>query len=394
MRLGVLTSHPIQYQAPLFRALAERIDLRVYFAHKATGLNQADAGFDVGFEWDIDLTSGFQHTFLDNVSKQPGITKFAGGDTPSIGHVLKADRVDILAVYGWHLKAYLQATKAAHSLRIPVMARTDSILDTPRSAVKRAAMTVIYPFFLRRFDMFLAAGSRAAQYLRHYRLPESRIRIVPYCIDVQAFSPAAQLDRASRESLRAKLGVGPDERVVLFVGKLVARKCVPDLIEALSRLAASGRRVRLLVVGSGSLEAELVAMAERRSLAATFIGFVNQSRIPEVYAAGDVLVLPSIDDTWGLVVNEAFACGVPAIVSDRVGCGPDMIVDGVTGTVVPLGDIGALARALDYWTGAPDGHGTRRALSEITGQYSPGSSADAFVGAAVDAASGYRKGSR
>ena len=94
MRLGIVTSHPIQYQAPLFRALARCVDLRVYFAHQATAKNQAEAGFGVGFDWDTDLTGGFQHTVLQNVSRRPGITRFAGCDTPTIGKVLAADKID------------------------------------------------------------------------------------------------------------------------------------------------------------------------------------------------------------------------------------------------------------------------------------------------------------
>ena len=391
MRLGIVTSHPIQYQAPLFRALAERVDLTVYFAHQATGKDQAEAGFDVSFDWDTNLTNGYRHVFLDNVSRRPGITRFAGCDTPSIGKVLAGNKVDVLAVYGWHLKSYLQAAKAGRSLRIPVMARTDSHLDAPRPLIKRALRAIVHPVFLRQFSMFLPTGSRSAQYLRHYRVPESRIQIVPYCIDVETFSSAADRGRANRGRMRAEFGVVDGERLVLFVGKLIRLKGIPILIEALARLSASGRAVRLLVVGSGPLAGELADMSNARLLPATFVGFVNQTRMPEVYAAADVLVLPSNSETWGLVVNEAFACRLPAIVSDRVGCAPDMITEGLTGTVVPVGDVERLADAVDYWTHVHNDAAIRRALEETTARYSPASSAEAFVAAAESAASAYRK---
>jgi glycosyltransferase involved in cell wall biosynthesis len=382
MHLGILTSHPIQYQAPLFRALAERVDLTVYFAHEATGNDQAEAGFDVSFDWDTDLTSGFRHRFLENISRRPSITRFTGCDTPSIGKVLMADKVDVLAVNGWHLKSYLQAAKAARSLRVPVMVRTDSDLETPRPLVKRALKAIAYPVFFRKYAMFLPAGTRSVQYLRHYGVPESRIRIVPYCIDVERFSSAADRARANRKFVRAEFGAADGEWLVLFAGKLIRRKAIPDLIEALARLSASGKAVRLFVVGSGPLAGELADMANTRRVRTTFVGFVNQSRMPEVYAAADVLVLPSYIDTWGLVVNEAFACGLPAIVSDRVGCAPDMIMDGLTGTIVPAGNVTRLAQAIDHWTGAHDDAAVRRALDEITARYSPASSAAAFVAAA------------
>jgi glycosyltransferase involved in cell wall biosynthesis len=390
MRLGIVTSHPIQYQAPLFRALAQRVDLIVYFAHRATGQDQAKAGFDVAFDWDTDLTSGFQYIFLDNVSRQPGITRFAGCDTPSIGNILAADKVDVLAVYGWHLKSYLQATRAGRSLGIPVMARTDSDLGTPRPLLKRALKAVAYPIFFRQYAAFLPSGIRSVEYLRHYHVPQSRICVVPYCIDVEAFTSGAANGRAERGRLRAELGATADERIVLFVGKLIQRKAVPVLIAALALLVASGRSVRLVIAGSGPLAGEITEMANASRLPVTFAGFVNQRRMPEVYAAADVLVLPSYIDTWGLAVNEAFACGVPAIVSDRVGCAPDLIMEGLTGTVVPAGNVEALVKALDYWTSAHDESRTRRALEEVNARYSPASSAMAFVAAAKSVASAYR----
>lgn len=394
VRLGVLTSHPIQYQAPLFRALAQRIDLTVYFAHRATGKDQAEAGFDIGFDWDTDLTSGFRHVFLENVSRRPGITRFSGCDTPSIGNVLAADKVDVLAVYGWHLKSYLQAAKAGRSLGIPVMVRTDSHLDTPRPLMKRGVKAIIHSLFLRQFDVFLPTGTRSARYLRHYWVPESQIHVVPYCIDVEAFTSAAAHARSERGRLRAEFGAAAGERIVLFVGKLIGLKDIPILIEAVARLSASGKAIRLLVVGSGPLAGELAAMANARSLAASFVGFVNQTRMPAVYAAADVLVLPSYSETWGLVVNEAFACGLPAIVSDRVGCAPDLIMDGLTGTVVPAGDVEALAKALHYWTAVRDGSEMRRALDQVSVRYSPANSAEAFLAAAHSAVSDYRVGTR
>lgn len=387
MHLGVVTSHPIQYQAPLFRALAERVDLTVYFAHRATGKDQAEAGFDIGFDWDTDLTSGFRHVFLKNVSRRPSITRFSGCDTPSIGNALAADKVDVLAVYGWHLKSYLQAAGAGRSLGIPVMARTDSDLQTPRSPLKRALKAAAYPIFFRQYAAFLPSGTRSAEYLRHYHVPQSRIHVVPYCIDVEGFASAAAHARIERERLRARFGAAAGERIVLFVGKLIQRKALPVLVAALGRLSASGRSARLVIAGSGHLAGELLEMANARRLPLTFAGFVNQSRMPEVYAAADVLVLASYVDTWGLVVNEAFACGLPAIVSDRVGCAPDLIMDGLTGTVVPAGDIEALANALDYWTGVRDESVTRRALEKVSARYSPARSAEAFVAAAQCAAS-------
>ena len=100
----------------------------------------------------------------------------------------------------------------------------------------------------------------------------------------------------------------------------------------------------LLFVGAGALECSLRTAAADSGISCSFAGFLNQTEIPNAYAATDCLVLPSDSgETWGLVVNEAMACGLPAIVSDRVGCREDLIVEGITGHSFPFGDIPALA---------------------------------------------------
>src|SRR5262245_57357800 len=109
MRLALVTSHPIQYYAPLFRTLAERLDLVVFFAHRATASDQAKAGFGVEFDWDVSLLSGYKHEFLRNVAAQPALDRFSGCNTPEIGERLHRGRFDAVLVQGWYLKSLLQA---------------------------------------------------------------------------------------------------------------------------------------------------------------------------------------------------------------------------------------------------------------------------------------------
>ena len=382
MRLGIVTSHPIQYQAPLFRALAERVDLHVYFAHQATGDNQAEAEFGVPFEWDVDLTSGFNSSFLVNVSSAPGVTQYGGCDTPDVGEHIASRPLDAMLVYGWHLKTYLQATESCRRLGIPVIARTDSYLNTPRPLPLRIAKAVYYPIFLRQFDYFAPTGTHAVKYLKHYGVPGKKMKVVPYCIDVAWFSNRATAARRGRERLRAEWGTASDEIVLLFSGKLVPRKRPIDLLEACRLLRRRGVPARAVFVGAGLLEQELREKAVSENISAEFLGFINQSNMPDVYAAADVLVLPSVIDTWGLVVNEAFACGVPAIVSDRVGCAPDMIRENLTGRVVPMGDSQRLAGAIEEFAGRMRDRAVMKALAEMTERYSPQGSAEALIAAA------------
>src|SRR5205085_9482563 len=105
--------------------------------------------------WDVDLLSGYKHIFLHNVASQPGFDRLMGCDTPEIGRRLTDGCFDALLLLGWHLKSYLQALFAAKCIRLPVLARGDSHLETPRTAAKKAAKAVLYPPFLRLFDSAL-----------------------------------------------------------------------------------------------------------------------------------------------------------------------------------------------------------------------------------------------
>jgi glycosyltransferase involved in cell wall biosynthesis len=345
VRLAIVASHPVQYYAPLFRALAERLDLTVFYAHRATANDQAKAGFGVGFEWDIDLFSGYKHEFLQNVSSKPGLDHFTGVDTPELRHRLRTGNFDAVLLMGWFLKCFHQALWAAKRLQTPVLVRGDSHLDTPRTVWKRWAKELTYPTFLRSFDGALVVGERNRAYWRHYHYPESRMFDSPHCIDNTWF--ASRATDAARAAVRAKLGIALDAKVILFAGKLVTLKRPSDIIAAVKLANARDINIEVLAAGSGPLEQELVTAAQKADVRLHMLGFCNQSEMPSAYAACDVLVLPSERESWGLVANEALACGKPVLVSDAVGCAPDLAAHLGDRAVFPMGDTRTLANNLE-----------------------------------------------
>jgi glycosyltransferase involved in cell wall biosynthesis len=345
MRIGILASHPIQYQTPWFRALAEKTDLEVFFAHRPDAQEQS-IGFGRAFQWDVDLLSGYSHTFLHNESRPAGTQKFFGCDTPTIRQIIEAQNFYAFIVSGWNLKSYWQAIRACRRRSVPVLVRGDSQLMTGRSLMKRCAKIVVYRRILRQFDGFLFVGKRNLEYLQHYGAPNDRLFFVPHFVDNERFRAEAGKALAYRDQQREVWGVTPHTTVALFVGKMMENKRPHDLLRALARLRASPTKVAAVFVGSGELEPSLWAEAHNLQVAAHFEGFRNQSELAHYYVASDVLVLPSDAETWGLVVNEAMACGIPAIVSDAVGCVPDLIENGRTGYTFRVGDVDALADTL------------------------------------------------
>lgn len=364
MRLGLLATHPVQYHAPLYRALAQAFDLEVFFAHRQGAFATADAGAGAAFEWDVPLLDGYAHRFLANRARAPGVSTFWGTDTPELASVVARGRFDAFVVTGWYTRSLWQGLVACWRTGTPVLMRGDSHLVNPTSALRRAAKEVLYRAFIPRLDACLPAGQRSAAYFRHYGARADRVFVVPYSVDDELFARRTARLREDRATLRAQFGLHPDAQVFLFVGKLIPRKRLLDLVEATASLAARRPGVEALVVGEGPSREEVEAAITRTGVPVRMAGFLNQSRLPEAYAAADALVLPAVHETWGLVVNEAMASGLPAVVSDVVGCAPDLVEPGRTGETFPTGDVNALAAAMERvlsYAGTP---ALREALGE------------------------------
>ncbi len=342
-RLAIVASHPVQYNAPWFRALAAEVDLQVLFAHRVTPADQVRAGFGVAFDWDVPLLDGYRSDWLRNVARRPGVDHFWGCNTPDVAARLSPSRVDALLVTGWNLWSYWQAVRAARRAGVPVMVRGDSQLVTRRGAVKRMAKRVVYPRVLEAFDACLTVGRRNHEYYRYYSVPSERLYRAPHSVENQFFARTADVARRAVPDARDSLGVPRDAVVFVFAGRLTDLKRPLDFMSALDHVRRLQAPVWGLIVGDGALRGAVEEHKRRNGTPCTITGFMNQQQIATAYAAADAIVLPSsAGETWGLVVNEAMACGLPAIVSDEAGCAPDLVVEGRTGFTYPCGNVAAL----------------------------------------------------
>lgn len=347
-RLAIVETHPIQYKAPLFRKLAAHPQIApiVLYAMIPDAAQQG-AGFDVPFAWDVPLLEGYRYEVLENCARKPSLNRFGGCDTPGIADWLKQNRPDAVLVNGWVVKTCLQALWACKRLGIPCLVRGEANLLRPRAAWKH----VLHRLLVRRYEAWLAIGSANRDFYRFHGCRQDRIFFAPYAVDNDFFAAQAAERAGRRNALREGFGVPHGAVVFLFAGKLVEKKRPMDLLNAMAQLPPDLRsRAHALVAGDGPLRGECEQLARKRGLSATFAGFLNQSRLPDAYAAADVLVLPSdAGETWGLVVNEAMASGRPAIVSRSVGCCADLVAEGETGRSYDCADVPALAGLLaDY----------------------------------------------
>lgn len=346
LRLAALLTHPVQYYSPWLAQLARSIDLTVFYAYRQTPAGQAAAGFGVGFEWNIPLLEGYRYRFLKNIALRPGLDRFSGCDTPEIADILRKDRFDALMLFGWNKKSHIQAWLGALRAKTPVMVRLDSQRGAQKHLVKRYIKQLAYPVLLAGTAHYLSPGVRTDDYLRNYGVPLQRIHRLPHMIDVERFAMKAKQAREGSKVMCLRKSWNATDRhyVFLFVGKLIEKKR-PNLLLKAFKLAALDR-VCLVFVGDGPLRSQLEKIAGKNPQI-HFEGFVNQTELPDYYAASDCLVLPSAsEETWGLVVNEAQATGLPAIVSDEAGSCPDLIDEGRTGWVLRRPEVDELAALL------------------------------------------------
>ena len=348
-RLAIVATHPIQYHAKWYQLLAAHPELKihVYYCHQATPSEQASAGFGVEFDWDVSLLSGYPFTFLKNVSAEPGLGRFGGFDTPEIKGIIRRHEYDAVMINGWNYKSAWQAIRACWKSGTKVLVRSDSHLHTPRGFFARVVKAAAYPRFVSRFDGCLAVGKWSREYFLRYGAKPERVFLIPHAADNEFFSCEAERARPMRSELRKKWGLDTEAIVVAFSGKFIEKKRPMDFTRAVHLGSRRCSRLQGLMIGDGALRPACEQYVRDHRAPVSFAGFLNQSQIPSAYAVCDALILPSDGgETWGLVVNEAMACGLPAIVSDQVGCGPDLIVPGKTGSTFPLGNVEALANQM------------------------------------------------
>lgn len=343
-RLAVLASHPIHYQAPLWRLLAADLDLELkVFFRSGMGLQPYhDPEFNATIKWDLPLASGYDHVMLK-------------GPWDLFGR-LRRDHYDALLVHAWNSPAIWLAVLGAKLSGGKVLLRGESPWNQeagksgPRHLLKRAALKI----FFAMIDGFLYIGEENRRFYLHYGIPERKLFFTPYAVENSRFFKEEDRLRGERARVRAELGLSKDAIVLLSVGKLIHKKRHMDLLRAYENVPGPDKT--LVIVGEGESRHSLEKYVTERGLKnVQFAGFVGQTDISRYYAAADIFVLPSgVGETWGLVVNEAMCFGLPVIVSNIAGSAADLVHSGENGYVFHLGDVAELARKISLLAEQPE----------------------------------------
>lgn len=355
-RLAAVTSHPVQYQAPLFQRLASHpcVELTVFYGDDRSVAGDVDAGFGREVQWDRPLLEGYRSLFLTRTQTAGGPLSRLAADARIIG-LLWRERFDAVFIHSYATRLSLLAYLGALASGTPVLLRTESERLRPRRRWTEMLKQLVLRPLLALTSAVLVIGNANRRFYEHYGVPRVRQFFTPYSVDNDYFLAQCDLVETARSQRRHAHGWADDVTVIGFSGKLIPRKGVEDIVDAVANLQAEGCRAGLLIIGDGPGRAALEERARSRQLKWTvFAGFRNQSELAAWYVCMDGFVLPSRFETWGLVLNEAMLFGLPVIASSMVGAGEDLIEEGKNGYIFDMGNVDALTAKLRSLLASPD----------------------------------------
>jgi glycosyltransferase involved in cell wall biosynthesis len=346
-KLAILTTHPIPYQVPVFRKLAKNkdTDLMVYFCSDYGVKEKWDVMFRMAIKWDTPLLDGYKHIFLKNYSPFPSPSKRFGLINPGIFKELFSKKYDAIIIHGYSLTSSWFGFLAAWLSKTPIILRGETLIPDEKSEDKKVVKRVLLKILFSGLGAFLPIGTKSRQFYEYYGISREKLFLTPYSVDNDHFIAEADALVPQREALREKLRIMKHLPVILYVGALRDIKNPDNLLKAFESLQ---EKALLIFIGEGHKRKELEEYVRIKSIKnVRFEGFKNQSELPEYYVASDIFVLPSFQEKWGLVVNEAMCFGLPVVVSSGVTAGLDLVRPGENGFIFQRDSVRELKDFLD-----------------------------------------------
>lgn len=340
-RVAIFTTHLIQYQIPLFKKLAKIIDLHVFFGSKQGLSSYHDKDFNKQIKWNIPLIKGYKYSILKNSNKISLDSFFF--NSSGIKEAIKKN-FDKVIILGWNNIFYLKTFFWCLYYSSEIIIRSENNLYKKQPLFKKILKEIILRIFFKFINSFISIGSLNEEFYKYYGVKKNKIFRAPYSIDDNFFKKNIV---RNKQKWKKNNNISNQAKIFLFVGKLIKRKRVLDLIKVAQSKKLNNNSY-FLIIGDGPLKKKLLQKINNLKLNnISILGFKSQNQLRFYYSLADVLILPSEYETWGLVINEAMSSGVPCIVSDSCGAAKDMIIKYKTGFQYKNGNINQLIKLIN-----------------------------------------------
>ena len=350
-KLAIIATHPIQYNAPFFKLLAERkkILFKVFYTWSQSENQQKyDPGFGKNIKWDIPLLEGYDYLFVENIAKTPGSHHYNGINNPMLIHEIVSWGATAVMLYGWNFKSHLKAMKYFKH-KLPVLFRGDSTLLDEKVGIIKIIRRLFLRYVYSNVDTALFAGKANKEYFKVHGFKDNEMEFMPHAVDNKRFE-LSEINSNEADKLKQLINIPKNATVFLFAGKLEEKK-QPDFLANVF-CQVTDDTTFLVIVGNGEMEKALKQKYFNHPQV-RFLNFVNQQQMPSIYACCDVFILPSKGpgETWGLSINEAMAGGKAVIASDACGAAYDLVINERNGFVFEKNNSDMLKTFIQYFIG-------------------------------------------
>jgi glycosyltransferase involved in cell wall biosynthesis len=326
--LAIITTHPIQYQIPLFKELSKRRKFKthVFYANDlGINKNKFNKDFNLKFSWNISMLSGYKFFFSKKNIWNSWFLSFA-----NLSKYLDKINCNYVLILGWNKVIYYQAIFYAVKKKIPILLRSENNLKFKQFFFKSFIKRIIFPFFFSLFNKIFYIGELNKCFYLFYGVKKNKLISAPYFVDNNFFY---QKKKKYNKIFN-----------ILFVGTFINRKRPFDILK-IAKTLENYKDIKFILIGSGPLLLSCKKLAKEHFLNnVDFKGFQNQQQIKKIYTQAHILINSSSYETWGLVVNEAMSAGLPCIVTSETGCAVDLIKNGKTGYTYKVKDLISLKK--------------------------------------------------
>ncbi len=342
-KVAIISEIPVPYRSPMFEMLSResKCEIKVFYCAKT----------EYGRDWDLDFRQNYDFEILSGWSiPVKGKKLFSFKINPSIWIKLSEGNFDALFIAGYAHFTMLSAIAWSMFNQVPYVIMSESQHLTTRSPFKRFVKKLLLQPVISNASAYLPTGTMSRDYLVSYGANKDKSFFFPNTPDIDRFQEKIKSLEGEKKKIKENLAL-PSGKVILYIGRLIEVKGVDVLIRAFEKLKKESpeNNAVLLIAGDGPQRKELEKYVEDHHIADVFfVGFVQLETLPELYSIADIFVLPSSYEPWGVVVNEALACGLPVVTTTSVGAYPDLVKEDVNGKVVPPKDSSKLCSAIRH----------------------------------------------